>query len=188
LDPVAVSLAPAVETSRPESRPERREVDGPEQPRRIQQVRAPKLALEPAPAPDVRLDMPRLVPEVDAELAAVGPLPDVAPPKAATAPAAPEGGGFELAEVDRPPRVVRKTAPRYPLAAKRRDITGSVVVRFLVDPEGRVRDVSVVRSEPEGVFERSVLQCLPHWRFKPGYLDGRPVPTWVVLPVRFDVS
>jgi len=92
---------------------------------------------------------------------------------------------FEIGEVDTPPRVVYKTNPIYPFAAKRRHITGKVVLRFLVDKSGVVKKMKVVKSEPKGVFDKAVLDSLSRWRFKPGIYENKPVNTWVVAPFDF---
>ena len=103
------------------------------------------------------------------------------PPPAVLSPPA----EFEIGQVDDEPRVIHQTPPVYPFSARRRGISGQVVVRFLVDVEGRVGRLAFVKAEPPGVFEESVRQAVSRWRFSPGLYQGRPVPTWVVLPISF---
>ncbi|MEW5773091.1 MAG: energy transducer TonB [Thermodesulfobacteriota bacterium] len=98
------------------------------------------------------------------------------------------GRGFELSQVDTVPRLTRRFEPEYPYAARSRNLSGTVTVRFLVDEDGRVDELTVLSAEPAGVFEHSVLKAVRRWRFKPGERAGRPVPTWVVLPVRFNLT
>ena len=95
---------------------------------------------------------------------------------------------FELGDVDRVPEIVRRLEPAYPFIARRRNISGKVVVRILVDPDGNVRNPKIVEAQPEGIFESSVLEAIREWRFKPGYYQGRAVPTWVIIPIRFKLS
>lgn len=112
--------------------------------------------------------------------------------KPAALPAQPEPSAqdtkFALSEVDSHPRLVRKVNPTYPFQAKRRGVEGKVIVRFLVDNQGRVSEFSVVQAEPEGVFEESALRAVRKWRFEPGEKDGKPVDTWVQVPIRFELS
>ena len=98
------------------------------------------------------------------------------------------GRGYELSQVDAAPRLTHRFSPEYPYSARSRNISGTVTVRFLVDEEGRVDELTVLSAEPAGVFERSVLKAVRRWRFTPGERAGKPVPTWVVLPVRFDLT
>lgn len=95
---------------------------------------------------------------------------------------------FQLAEVDKPPELVNRVEPDYPIMARRQRLTGRVVVKLLVDPHGQVRKASVLQAAPQGVFESCVLEAVERWRFKPGYYRGQPVSTWVVLPIQFKVS
>lgn len=95
---------------------------------------------------------------------------------------------FGLNEVDRAPQVLRKTQPPYPYSARRRNLTGKVVVKFIVDAQGHVRKPSIVEANPHGVFEKSVLETIHKWSFKPGYYRGTAVSTWVVLPIQFKLT
>jgi len=92
---------------------------------------------------------------------------------------------FEMSEVDNPPKVVYKTVPVYPYTAKRRHITGKVVLRFLVDKSGVVSRIKVVESEPSGVFDKAATDAISRWKFKPGIFEGKPVSTWIVAPFDF---
>lgn len=95
---------------------------------------------------------------------------------------------FQLGEVDQAPKILSKAEPSYPYTARRRKIAGKVIVRFLVDPKGKVQKPRIIEANPEGVFEDSVLAAIRKWRFKPGYFKGKAVATWVVLPVHFKLT
>ncbi len=95
---------------------------------------------------------------------------------------------FGLGEVDRGPQILKQQKPAYPLVALRRNLTGRVTVKFLVDRHGKVRKPKIVEAHPKGVFEQSVLDSITKWRFKPGVLKGREVATWVVLPIQFRLT
>ena len=95
---------------------------------------------------------------------------------------------YELGELDHPPRPLVKMPPVYPYKAKRLEIEGYVKIKFLVDEEGTVSRVSVLEASPKGVFEDSVLQTLPSWKFSPGRVVGEPVSSWVVTTIRFELK
>ncbi len=95
---------------------------------------------------------------------------------------------FQLAEVDKAPTLLKRVEPDYPQSAKRLRLTGKVIVRFLVDPQGRVRKASIIEAHPEGMFESCVLEAVARWVFKPGYHKGEPVATWIVVPIKFKFS
>ena len=95
---------------------------------------------------------------------------------------------FNGTDLDQAPRALVMTQPLYPYRAQQLEIEGWVTVRFLVGTGGEVSQVTVVSAQPEGLFEAAVLQMVPRWRFTPGMIAGRPVPSWVENTIRFEFS
>jgi TonB family protein len=95
---------------------------------------------------------------------------------------------FNVNQVDISPELVEKVEPAYPFIARRNGISGKVRVKLLVGIDGRVIRPSIVEAEPKGVFEQTVLEAIQKWKFKPGIYRGRPVATWVILPVQFRLA
>ena len=95
---------------------------------------------------------------------------------------------YEAGELDQPPRPLVKMPPVYPYKAKRLEIEGFVKIKFLVDEDGTVSRVSILDASPKGVFEDSVLQTLPSWKFSPGRILGESVSSWVVTTIRFELK
>ena len=108
-------------------------------------------------------------------------------PRAAVKPPPPKTR-FNMDEVDRKPVSVSAMQPVYPYRARRMAIEGFVDVKFLVDRDGKTRDVTILKAKPDGVFEKSVKSALTRWRFNPAIKDGKPVETWVMTTVRFVLS
>ena len=76
-----------------------------------------------------------------------------------------------------------KTA--YPAEALRRGLSGTVVVSFVVDGQGRVLDPVVVKaSSPEFNEEAIRLARLMPW-WTPGRQQGQPVRVRCTLPIQF---
>jgi len=76
----------------------------------------------------------------------------------------------------------------YPYEAKRRNITGNVVVQFVVGIEGEVRDIKVIRSLGYGCDEeaiRIVESMNDGYKWTPGSHHGHPVPVTFTLPIKF---
>jgi protein TonB len=61
--------------------------------------------------------------------------------------------------------------------------TGTVTVLALVDRDGRVRDTKVAKSIP--ALDSLAMETVRQWTFKPGRSKGKPVETWVSVPVVF---
>lgn len=82
-----------------------------------------------------------------------------------------------------PPEPITRVAPVYPERARQARVGGVVLVRALVDTEGRVRATRIARSIPE--LDSAAVQCVRQWRFKPGTSGGVAIATWADVPVRF---
>lgn len=77
----------------------------------------------------------------------------------------------------------------YPKKEFRRNITGKVIVRFIVYEDGAVRNVSVSRSSGNQALDDEavrVVKLLP--AFKPGKQQGKPVRVFFNLPISFNIS
>jgi periplasmic protein TonB len=84
---------------------------------------------------------------------------------------------------DEGPVPIHRPAPDYPEWAKENGISGTVVLRVLVDAQGRVKRVSVVRGI-KGLTE-AAQEALRLWTFRPASAHGRPLAVWVEVPVEF---
>ncbi len=96
-----------------------------------------------------------------------------------------KSGAYALGEVDKRPSLVRRIDPVYPFKARRRNIEGQVMLEFLVNPDGRVEEITVVSAAPQGVFEESAKDAVRKWRFSPGEIRGQAVTTRIRVPIRF---
>jgi len=63
-------------------------------------------------------------------------------------------------------------------------ISGLVVVRFIVDPQGEIQNIKIM-STPHPSLGAAVSRSLSRWRFKAGMKGGRAVSTTMELPVEF---
>jgi protein TonB len=95
---------------------------------------------------------------------------------------------FRPAQVDRKPRVLRPVTPVYPLDAQRKGIEGKVVLRFVVDENGQVKDPEVIKAEPTGVFEQAALAAIIKYRFDPAVVNDKKVKCFAVLPIGFRLN
>jgi protein TonB len=84
---------------------------------------------------------------------------------------------------DEAPVPIHRPAPEYPAWARENGITGKVLLRVLVDQQGSVRRIAVVRGV-KGLTE-AAQDALREWRFRPATDRGRPVAVWVEIPVEF---
>jgi protein TonB len=77
---------------------------------------------------------------------------------------------------------------RYPQAPRRQGIDGTVFVRFVVNGDGSISDVRVLRGVHPDYDKEAVrvISMLPSW--KGGSHNGRPVAVRMVLPIKFDLK
>lgn len=92
-----------------------------------------------------------------------------------------------LRELDNVPRATFQARPNYPYTLRNQGISGEVVVDFLVDEQGQVSDVRVVRSS-NSEFERPTVLAVQKWRFEPGKRQGRAVRFRMSQAVTFAVG
>ena len=76
---------------------------------------------------------------------------------------------------------------RYPELATDYAVEGEVIVRYLVHPDGRMTDVSILQSVGYGCDKAvlKVLAKLPRWT--PARRGGQAVATWCETPVNFSL-
>ncbi|HWD88858.1 MAG TPA: TonB family protein [Mucilaginibacter sp.] len=74
---------------------------------------------------------------------------------------------------------------RYPAVAKENNVQGKVFLTFVVEKDGSITDVKVLRGIGNGCDEEAVrvLRNAPKW--KPGIQNGRPVRVQYQVPVSF---
>ena len=95
---------------------------------------------------------------------------------------------YQMNQIDAPITPIAKIPPMYPLRAKRLGIEGAVTVRFIVNEEGLISNITIIKAEPSDMFENSVNSCVSRWRFKPGTIEGVPVKTIVETTIRFELE
>jgi protein TonB len=79
-------------------------------------------------------------------------------------------------------------APKYPRNAMRRNITGSVDVRFTVAADGTVSAVEVIESTPGSVFDEAAKDAVAKWLFEPVLEDGVAVEKRSAVRMAFDLQ
>lgn len=77
---------------------------------------------------------------------------------------------------------------RYPVIAQENGIQGRVVVQFVVNTDGKIVDVEVVRGVEESLDKEAirVVKAMPPWN--PGRQGGKNVRVKYTLPIRFRIG
>lgn len=84
----------------------------------------------------------------------------------------------------KPPIAVLRVEPVYSEIARRARIQGIVIIAATIDRDGNVVDARVIKPLPYGLDE-AALRAIRQWKFRPGTLNGQPVPVYYNLTVNF---
>jgi protein TonB len=93
---------------------------------------------------------------------------------------------FQLRDGVTFPKALYLPQPEYSEAARKSKLVGSVSMALIVDIDGKVRNVWVVRPLGEGLDENA-LAAVKRWNFKPATRDGKAVPVLLNLSVVFQL-
>ena len=153
----------------------------------------PKPKARKIPIPDPTPDLPEPIVEdyrapqvtvdvADADFLELSGIPD--------APPAPGGAGNAPRNLDATilaPERVSGEQPRYTEEARLNRVQGFVILRGVIDVEGRVQSLTVVKGLPDGLTE-SAMDTVRQWRYRPATQDGVPVAVHYVFNVNFSLQ
>jgi len=78
---------------------------------------------------------------------------------------------------------------KYPESEQKQKIEGTIVVSFIVEADGKIKDPIIIKSISRSInFDREVLRLIkemPDW--KPGQQDGQNIEVEITLPIRFEL-
>lgn len=84
------------------------------------------------------------------------------------------------------PVLIYSVDPEFSDEARRAKYQGICIVGLIVDEQGRPQNVQVIRHLGMGLDEKAV-EAVKHYRFKPSYFKGRPVPVFINVDVDFRI-
>ena len=86
----------------------------------------------------------------------------------------------------RPPKVVRRVEPAYPVSARAQHIAGVVILNTEINERGEIEDIIVLKGPPELVDP--AVAAVSQWKFDPATMDGKPVRVVFNLTVNFKLN
>jgi protein TonB len=139
----------------------------------------------PGPPEEVSTEpLVRDVPPIPIDVA--GPVEFVLPPPPPPTPDPGPSTGYPMLMV-KPPEVVYSIRPLYTEPARRAGVEGVVILELVIDTEGAVQSVKVLRGLPLGLT-KSAVRAAEQWRFKPCFFNERPTSVRFVLTVSFNIA
>ena len=70
---------------------------------------------------------------------------------------------------------VMRIEPLYPKQAAEQGISGSVVLKYDITPAGKTANITVVKAEPEAVFNKEAKRALMQWQYTPSSMGQQNV-------------
>ncbi len=131
----------------------------------------------PAPQADAAVTEPVTLPTPAAEV--IPPHQPVAqpadPPRSSTPAFVP---------VEKDPQIVKLEKPEFPSFVWKMGIEGQVVVRVLIDINGKPLDSQILKST-NPIFEQPVIDAVMKSQFAPARMGQGPVAAWLTIPFKF---
>jgi TonB family protein len=87
--------------------------------------------------------------------------------------------GSRVAEAN----LIRKVDPVYPAQAKPARIQGTVELTVVIDEQGHVTDVNLVRGHP--LLVDAAKEAVTQWIYRPTLMNGQPVKLMTTVEVPF---
>src|SRR5690349_10378498 len=96
-------------------------------------------------------------------------------------------GAYRVGNGVTPPTTLSRVAGVLPELARHLRASGEVLVSLIVQADGALRDLQVVKAAGYGMDEKA-LEAVRKWRFRAGMKDGKPVDVRVQVAVSFSVA
>ena len=165
----------------------------PDEPEKVDTDEAPPKPVDFAPP--MQTDVPQIVTDTSFVQKLQPPPPDglTINKGAITIPQGQVGGlgkgieVFDISKLDQAPVAKFQARPQYPFEMRRAGIAGEVLVDFIVDSNGDVRNAYAARSS-QREFESAAVQAVSKWKFRPGKKGGRNVNTHMQVPIVFTLN
>lgn len=148
----------------------------------------PKLEKQPKPVMEKPVAVSKPVEQPVAEHALQqAPVPVAQPAAQTPAPAQPaaeavlEPPRYNAAYLSNPP-------PAYPLAARRRGVEGTVLIRSEVSASGECLRAELKKTSGSDLLDQAALEAVKKWRFVPARRGSQAVVAWVEVPITFKLE
>src|SRR5256885_438999 len=150
----------------------------------IEEIKPPQPEKPPPPPPKLTAPPPPFIPPPEVNIQ----IPIQPPPTITAAPTPPPPAPAVIAPTPPAPVAPARTAPivlasscdkpEYPPASRRANETGTVLLSFLIDTNGKVIDSKVERSSGSRRLDDAARAALGLCKFRPGTVNGAAVHSW----------
>jgi TonB family protein len=83
---------------------------------------------------------------------------------------------------------LRNPKPPYPISSRENGEQGAVMLYACITDHGKVERLDLAQSSGHPALDRSALNTVRHWSFRPAQDSGKAIPMCYRLPIRFLLS
>jgi len=94
----------------------------------------------------------------------------------------------EFVKFEVPANPVRMPPPEYPSVSKIMGQEGTVWIKMLVNLDGTVMKVAVMKSSTFPLLDSAAVECGREWKFSPAIQNQKPVRVWVATKMNFELK
>lgn len=132
-----------------------------------------------APEPLRRAEVPDVLEIPEFDMVALDAIPEAPPP--------PETGPIRITGDVKKPEPLYTPRPRYTEIARRSRIQGVVLLEAIIDTQGNVTDLRVLKGLSMGLTEEAEA-AVKKWKYRPATLNGKPVAVILTLSVTYELQ
>lgn len=151
-----------------------------EKPEEQKVVKKKQVLAKPIPQQEM-VDLENLTVDEDVEL--VYDLDDIEFDEPEALPDAPLRVGGDV----KAPKLVNRVDPQYPEIARKARIQGIVILEAIINKQGNVTDVKVLKSL-NSLCDEAAMEAARQWKFEPGTQNDIPVDVVMTLTVQFQLK
>ena len=83
------------------------------------------------------------------------------------------------------PVLISDISPVYPLEALKDRIEGKVVVKFFINKDGKVSEISVESTSGSKILDSAAINYVQMLKFIPAQTNGKPHNVWMIMSFQY---
>lgn len=158
----------------------------PKQPQKVKEKRR----LIPMPDPTPHEPEPEPVEELEVSITEddiLNMIPGVIPSDLPPSPGPPGPAPLSVGGDVKAPKKIFAPSPLYTEEARQGRIQGVVLLHAVIDAEGNVQSIDLLKGLPLGLSE-SAVETVKTWKYEPATKNGQPVAVYFTLTVSFSLQ
>ncbi|MCI0470857.1 MAG: energy transducer TonB [Candidatus Aminicenantes bacterium] len=93
---------------------------------------------------------------------------------------------LDAASLKDKPKLMKKVDPVYPAEAKKKNLSGKVVLEGVIDKQGDVADITQATGHP--ILIQAAMEALKQWKYEPFFKDGKPKEVKFTVELNFKLD